>query len=558
MSRLRTNFITNRMANGAPTVSNGLVVSGVTTTTSLNVTGNVSVGGTLTYEDVTNIDSVGMITARTDITLGSSIIHLGDTDTKIRFPNNNQINLETNGNSRITVGSGGNVTFSNELRIPDSIAHVGDNDTQIRFPADDTVSFETAGSERLRITSVGRVGIGTDIPATLLHLFGSNGTEKLIRLDSIDHKRNNFIGITGSDNLVLGADEDNEGSGSTIRFRIDGSEKVRITSGGRVAIGTDSGGNDDTDDIVVSGSGKRGITVCSTDGSECRLTFADGLSGVNAVAGNITYDHSVDRMDFYTNTTRRVSITNTGRVGIGLTNPQRQLHIVGNDGATGATTGNSDTAFIIDNQGTNGAIMEFLSENNGNGYILFTDTDASNRGAIRYKHSDDSMKFHTAATERMSISSTGYVSGNINVPCWYGSQDTQHNVPTGTYTKIINLGNDVVNPSMNNGGWDESSGRFTVQAGQAGIYMLIGGGGIDDIQANDYTQLRFFKNGSGFGPYARHTNGGGANQISDCRHMIIESLAEGDYVELYINHNEGSTEPTEPNRCFFGGYRLSV
>ncbi len=558
MSRLRTNFITNRMANGAPTVSNGLVVSGVTTTTSLNVTGNVSVGGTLTYEDVTNIDSVGMITARTDITLGSSIIHLGDTDTKIRFPNNNQINLETNGNSRITVGSGGNVTFSNELRIPDSIAHVGDNDTQIRFPADDTVSFETAGTEKLRITSVGRVGIGTDIPATLLHLFGSSGTEKLIRLDSTAHKRNNFIGITGSDNLVLGADEDNEGSGSTIRFRIDGSEKVRITSGGRVAIGTDSGGNDDTDDIVVSGSGKRGITVCSTDGSECRLTFADGLSGVNAVAGNITYDHSVDRMDFYTNTTRRVSITNTGRVGIGLTNPQRQLHIVGNDGATGATTGNSDTAFIIDNQGTNGAIMEFLSENNGNGYILFTDTDASNRGAIRYKHSDDSMKFHTAATERMSISSTGYVSGNINVPCWYGSQDTQHNVPTGTYTKIINLGNDVVNPSMNNGGWDESSGRFTVQAGQAGIYMLIGGGGIDDIQANDYTQLRFYKNGSGFGPYARHTNGGGANQISDCRHMIIESLAEGDYVELYINHNEGSTEPTEPNRCFFGGYRLSV
>ena len=405
MSRLRTNFITNRMANGAPTVSNGLVVSGVTTTTSLNVTGNVSVGGTLTYEDVTNIDSVGMITARTDITLGSSIIHLGDTDTKIRFPNNNQINLETNGNSRITVGSGGNVTFSNELRIPDSIAHVGANDTQIRFPADDTVSFETAGTEKLRITSAGRVGIGTDIPATLLHLFGSSGTEKLIRLDSTAHKRNNFIGITGSDNLVLGADEDNEGSGSTIRFRIDGSEKVRITSGGRVAIGTDSGGNDDTDDIVVSGSGKRGITVCSTDGSECRLTFADGLSGVNAVAGNITYDHSVDRMDFYTNTTRRVSITNTGRVGIGLTNPQRQLHIVGNDGATGAALGNSDTCLIIDNKQGNGAIVEFLSDNNGAARLMFTDTDGYNRGRVEYLHSDDSMNFHTDATERMSISS---------------------------------------------------------------------------------------------------------------------------------------------------------
>ena len=37
MSRLRTNIITNRMANGAPTVSNGLVISGVTTTSEIFV-----------------------------------------------------------------------------------------------------------------------------------------------------------------------------------------------------------------------------------------------------------------------------------------------------------------------------------------------------------------------------------------------------------------------------------------------------------------------------------------------------------------------------------------
>ena len=40
MSRIRTNLITNRMANGAPTVSNGLVISGVTTTTTLDVNGD--------------------------------------------------------------------------------------------------------------------------------------------------------------------------------------------------------------------------------------------------------------------------------------------------------------------------------------------------------------------------------------------------------------------------------------------------------------------------------------------------------------------------------------
>ena len=37
MSRIRTNLITNRMANGAPTVSDGLVISGVTTTSEILV-----------------------------------------------------------------------------------------------------------------------------------------------------------------------------------------------------------------------------------------------------------------------------------------------------------------------------------------------------------------------------------------------------------------------------------------------------------------------------------------------------------------------------------------
>ena len=45
-------------------------VTSLGTLSSLNVTGDVSVGGTLTYEDVTNIDSVGLITARNGIEFG--------------------------------------------------------------------------------------------------------------------------------------------------------------------------------------------------------------------------------------------------------------------------------------------------------------------------------------------------------------------------------------------------------------------------------------------------------------------------------------------------------
>jgi len=42
-------------------------IEGAITSTDATFTGNVSIGGTLTYEDVTNIDSVGLVTARDGI-----------------------------------------------------------------------------------------------------------------------------------------------------------------------------------------------------------------------------------------------------------------------------------------------------------------------------------------------------------------------------------------------------------------------------------------------------------------------------------------------------------
>lgn len=69
---------------GISTVSQGLtgtpdIVVGIVTATSLSVdnisiSGNVSIGGTLTYEDVTNVDSIGIITARSGIEIGGPVI----------------------------------------------------------------------------------------------------------------------------------------------------------------------------------------------------------------------------------------------------------------------------------------------------------------------------------------------------------------------------------------------------------------------------------------------------------------------------------------------------
>ena len=83
MSRLRANSITNKGANGAPTATNGLEVTGICTATDFSgqagtaadfpngltgttatFTGILVVGGVLTYEDVTNVDSLGVGTFR--------------------------------------------------------------------------------------------------------------------------------------------------------------------------------------------------------------------------------------------------------------------------------------------------------------------------------------------------------------------------------------------------------------------------------------------------------------------------------------------------------------
>ena len=64
MSRIRANLITNQSADGAPTVQNGLVVSGVTTST---INGNV-VG--------TGVSVVGVITATSFVGSGSNLTGL--------------------------------------------------------------------------------------------------------------------------------------------------------------------------------------------------------------------------------------------------------------------------------------------------------------------------------------------------------------------------------------------------------------------------------------------------------------------------------------------------
>ena len=80
MSQINVTTIRNR-TGGPPALDKGVVVTGCTTSTTGYFSGNVTIGGTLTHEDVTNIDSVGVVTARGGFLAGNPAVSIGATIT---------------------------------------------------------------------------------------------------------------------------------------------------------------------------------------------------------------------------------------------------------------------------------------------------------------------------------------------------------------------------------------------------------------------------------------------------------------------------------------------
>ena len=74
-----TTFVGNLTGNPTGTIQTASQpnITSLGTLSSLNVSGNVSIGGTLTYEDVTSIDSVGLITARSGMVVSGVSTFLG-------------------------------------------------------------------------------------------------------------------------------------------------------------------------------------------------------------------------------------------------------------------------------------------------------------------------------------------------------------------------------------------------------------------------------------------------------------------------------------------------
>ncbi len=204
MSQINVTTIKSRVG-GAPTFSEGLVSSGISTFSS-----NVTIGGTLTYDDVTNIDSVGMITAQgginvsagnvkvnagivtvgAGVTISSDFIHLGD-NKKIQLGIASDLAIYHDGsNSYISNGTG-------DIRIDPKSGERG-----ITVAADGAVNLYHDNTAKIETISAGASvygGLRLQGGGLMREHFATSGTalnsDKVINCSSgMVHYRSSAVG----------------------------------------------------------------------------------------------------------------------------------------------------------------------------------------------------------------------------------------------------------------------------------------------------------------------------------------------------------------------------
>jgi hypothetical protein len=149
---VHTNDTTERLR----VTADGVSFSG--TNASLDTSGNLTIAGVLTYEDVTSVDSVGIITAQSGIhvTGGSVGIGTNNPDASLHIHRDDITSFDA-------IWMSGSTKRKNVIKVNNSdnlIIGVDENDEG----NDSNFRLQIDGSEKLRITSNGSVGVGTATP----------------------------------------------------------------------------------------------------------------------------------------------------------------------------------------------------------------------------------------------------------------------------------------------------------------------------------------------------------------------------------------------------------
>ena len=264
-------------------IQNDLEVTGVSTFAAVNATTgsfsgfvafstSISVGGTITYEDVTNVDSVGIITARTGIKVtagGIDVVGGGLTVTGIStFPDDVTF-----------IGASANITFDKSadalLFADDAEAHFGDGgDLRIYHDgANSYVSDVGAGDLRLSGSFVKLNNAGNT--ATMVKATDGGSVE--INHNGSKKFETTTTGITITGGVQVGSGQSFGANGPTAVYYGDGSNLTNLPAAGL-----------STEALVTSGI----VTTLNLSKQDHKVT-ASGICTITVTGGTEADSHTV-------------------------------------------------------------------------------------------------------------------------------------------------------------------------------------------------------------------------------------------------------------------------
>ena len=259
MSLINVDTIQSR-TGGPPTLSQGVVVSAAAT-----FSGDVSIGGTLTYEDVTNVDVIGIVTARNGIKIGAAGI--GGT-------------IAANGNTTLAgvvtatsfSGAATGLTGVPGGQITGALAAV---DGSALTGMANTANVNTAG---LNVVGVATVGVGLTLADNVHAKFGNAGDLQIYHNGS-----NSFVKGSGTGNLAL----QSNGTSSVILQPVAGENSVVANSNGSVDLYFDNSKKFETLSTGVKVTGVTSTTSLSVGPGVLQEKLYNVAS---ALTGTVNFD----------------------------------------------------------------------------------------------------------------------------------------------------------------------------------------------------------------------------------------------------------------------------